>query len=311
MFSKLHQSCIDRISISHSLLRSLVPIRFIQSPRFLSLVTLHNKVNKILICSFICFMLACGSRVKKAGETPAESLYLDGMEALKDQDYLTAFEIFQEVKTKFIYTPYAALAELRIADTELGQESYVAAIDSYRFFIQSRPNHKNVPYAFWKVAQSYNKQRPSKIFILPPDYEREQGSTLDTLKAVTTYIERYPKHKYIKNAQKIFTSCRQYLAKHELYVADFYRQQEQSKAAIGRYLQVFDDYQDLPVLWTRSAKALKALYLAQGEKQLAKNVQVKLDQLQAKKRKSKQTQKTKSKKTKSKKTKSKKTKSKE
>lgn len=288
MFSKLHQSCIDWINLSQSLLRSLLPMRFIQSLRFLSFTVVYARVNKILLCSLICFMLACGARVKKAGETPAESMYLDGMEALKDQDYLTAFEIFQEVKTKFIYTPYAALAELRIADTELGQDSYVAAIDSYRFFIQSRPNHKNVPYAFWKIAQSYNKQRPSKIFILPPDYEREQGSTLDALKAVSTYIERYPKHKYIQKAQKIFMSCRRYLAKHELYVADFYRQQKQNKAAIGRYVQVVDDYQDLPVLWTRSAKALKALYLAQGEKQLAKNVQVKLDQRQAKKRKGKQ-----------------------
>ena len=74
-----------------------------------------------------------------------------------------------------------------------------------------------------------------------------------------------------------------------------YQRQEQSKAAIGRYLQVYEKYQDLPELWTKSAEALKALYLAQGEKQLAKNVQVKLDQQQEKKRKKKQEQKTKKK----------------
>ena len=83
---------------------------------------------------------ACGSRVQKPGETPAESLYLDGVYALNDEDYLTAFDIFQEVKTKYMMTKYAKLADLRLADTELGQDNYIAAIDSYRFFISSHPN---------------------------------------------------------------------------------------------------------------------------------------------------------------------------
>ena len=229
----------------------------------------------IMICFSLC--LSCASRVKKPGETPAESLYLDAMAALEDEDYITAFDLFQEVKTKYVYTQYAALAELRIADTELGQSSYISAIESYRFFIQSHPNHRKVPYAFWKIAVAYNKQRPSTLFLFPPDYEREQGTTLDTLKAVEVYLERYPRHKHSQKAQQIFADCRLYLAQHEFYVANFYLRQDKPKAALQRFLGIYEKYKDVSPLWEESAEHLKELYLQQKQTQLAKTVQSQIE----------------------------------
>ena len=70
--------------------------------------------------------VGCGGPSRPQGESPAEELYLQGMDALADEDFLTASDRFRAVKTKFVYTRFAALAELRLADALIAQVMAVA-----------------------------------------------------------------------------------------------------------------------------------------------------------------------------------------
>ena len=219
----------------------------------------------LLLSSTISIFTACGGiRPSDQAKSPAEATYLQGVEALEDEDYLTASERFRTVKIKYIYTQYAALAELKSADTLAAQGKYIEAIEQYRLFIQSRPNHEEVPYAYWKIADSYYQQRPSSVAILPPVYERDRGSTKDAIRALKIYIERFPNGKYEVKAQQQLLESRRTLAEHEQYVAEFYLKQNKPGAAIGRYEYLFKQYADVKDLWLEAAIKLIELY-AEGD----------------------------------------------
>ena len=205
---------------------------------------------------------ACGGQVEIKAKSEAEGVYLQGVYALKDEDYLTATERFRTVKTKYLFSPFASLAELRLGDTAYAQVRYYEAIETFRLFIQSRPNHAEVPYAYWKIASAYNAQRPSNFFLLPPTHERDRGPTKDALRALQDFIERYPKHKKNEEAQKLVKACRLELGEYELYVARFYTHAQKWQAARGRYEVLMERFKDQPELWRQGAEELVKVYLA-------------------------------------------------
>ncbi len=204
----------------------------------------------------------CGSQVQIKAKSKAEGVYLQGVYALTDEDYLTATERFRTVKTKYLFSPFAALAELRLGDTAFAQARYYEAIETFRLFIQSRPNHAEVPYAYWKIASAYNAQRPSNFFLLPPTHERDRGPTKDALRALQDFIDRYPKHDKEAKAKKLIKACRLELGEYELYVARFYSNAKKWKAAQGRYEMLIERFKDQPELWRVGAEELVKVYLA-------------------------------------------------
>src|SRR4051794_31483425 len=79
-------------------------------------------------------------------ETAQENFKL-GMEAFEDHNWTDASQYFEHVRTKYPYSQFAAVSELRIADTDFGQGHYAEAIDGYKNFIKFRPTHPDVDWA--------------------------------------------------------------------------------------------------------------------------------------------------------------------
>jgi outer membrane protein assembly factor BamD len=204
----------------------------------------------------------CGSAPVEANYADsARAAYDEAMEYFEDEDYLEAVKRLTTVKNKYAYSKYAALAELRIADAYYEQEKWVEAIDAYRTFAQSRPNHADVPYALWRVGRSYFEQIPSDFFILPPVHERDPAATKDTLRALNTFVERYPDHEQTPDARERILSCRRLLADQELYVARFYMRQDRPVSARGRLEVIVAQYADLPDRWSEAALRLVRVYM--------------------------------------------------
>lgn len=204
----------------------------------------------------------CGSAPVEANYADsARAAYDEAMEYFEDEDYLEAVKRLTTVKNKYAYSKYAALAELRIADAYYEQEKWVEAIDAYRTFAQSRPNHGDVPYALWRVGRSYFEQIPSDFFILPPVHERDPAATKDALRALGTFVDRYPDHEQTPDARERILSCRRLLADQELYVARFYMRQDRPVSARGRLEIIVAQYADLPDRWSEAALRLVRVYM--------------------------------------------------
>src|SRR5690242_16906429 len=134
-------------------------------------------ITRLLVALACCLPLwACGSTSGSTSvnySVSAAKNYDKGEKALARKDWIAASKYFSFIKSRFPYSKYAVLSELRLADAEFGAESYLEAIDSYRLFIKFHPTHREVAsgYAQFKIGEAYYKQLPEDFWLFPPSYE--------------------------------------------------------------------------------------------------------------------------------------------
>jgi outer membrane protein assembly factor BamD len=209
------------------------------------------RLGPVLAIAVACalFTTGCGDTTSVFRSTPsfyptAEQNYNYGQKELKAQNWLTAEQYFQHIKSSFAFSRWATLAELGIADTEMGREKYTEAIDDYKAFIRAHPSHERVQdgYVAYRIGEAFHKQIPSDWFVVPPSYEKDQGPVLDALRELGAFREQYADSIYKDKAQKLYDDCVRRLADHELYVAEFYLKLGKPHAAIGRLEGVVKRY---------------------------------------------------------------------
>jgi outer membrane protein assembly factor BamD len=189
---------------------------------------------------FACALLLAACATEEGAEldyaASARQNYLKGKEALADDDYTEATGYFTHVKNKYPFSKYAAYAELRIADTDFAEGKYAEAVSAYRIFLRGHPTHPEVEngYTNIQICECYVLQMPDDWVLAPPAYEKDQASAQDALRELRDFVDRFAKSRYIKRARRRLHSVLRRLADHELYVARFYLDRDQPRAAAGR-----------------------------------------------------------------------------
>ncbi len=165
------------------------------------------------------------------------------MEAFEDDDCLTAEPLFRDVRSNYPYTRYAALAELREADCLSIGGKHAEAIEIYQRFARVRASHEDVPYARYKAAQSQYEQIPEEWFLSPPAFERDMRAARDALKDLRRFLLDFPYDDRSENAAKMEKRTLELLARHEIYVAEFYLKRDHPEAAIKRLETMLGQYE--------------------------------------------------------------------
>lgn len=199
----------------------------------------------LLVLLLASFVGGCGAdqtpRALSYGENARRS-YENAFEAYENHDCLTADPLLRRIRREYPYSRFAALAELRIADCEQIQDHWTEAIRAYRSFVRHRPAHAQVPYARFKIAESYYRQIPGDFFLSPPPQERDQGPTRSALRQLRRFLLDYPENEHADEAREMVRGALDLLARHELYVAQFYLGRDHPQAAIGRLRRLLDVY---------------------------------------------------------------------
>ncbi len=200
---------------------------------------------------------ACGGKGSGPVEysVSAQKNYDKGLKQLDSKDWIAASKYFGFIKSRFPYSKYAVLAELRLADAEFGAEQYLEAIDSYRLFIKFHPTHEMVAngYASYRIGESYYKQLPGDFWMFPPSYEKDQSSTEDAVTELKNFLDKYPDSPFRKQANDIITRVGKRLADHEWYVARYYWDRNKPMATVLRLRRLLERYRgvgyDGEALW--------------------------------------------------------------
>jgi outer membrane protein assembly factor BamD len=204
-------------------------------------------MRSLLIAALLCAGCAESGGFFKSTPTfrpTAQENYELGVKSLKSGDYLTAQQYFTHVRSTFGFSKWATLAELGLADANLGREKFTEAVDGYKQFMKAHPTHERVldGYAGYKIGEAYYKQIPTDWFLVPPSYEKDQGPVNDALRELNAYVDQYPDSPYVAEGKKMSADCVRRLADHELYVARYYLDRGRPYAAIGRLEGLVHDY---------------------------------------------------------------------
>ncbi|MBC7976169.1 MAG: outer membrane protein assembly factor BamD, partial [Myxococcales bacterium] len=202
--------------------------------------------------------LGCSGKSSSAAvdySVSAQKNYEKGLKELENEDWLTAAKYFGFIKTRFPYSKYAVLAELRLADAQFGAESYIEAIDAYRLFIKFHPTHEMVAngYVSFRIGEGYFRQLSGDFWLFPPSSEKDQSSTEDAVSELKSFLDKYPDSPYRDRAKEIVSKVGKRLADHEWYVARYYWDRGKPMGTVIRLRRLLERYRgvgfDEEALW--------------------------------------------------------------
>ncbi len=109
----------------------------------------QNVAWKVL--GLVCALGMCGCSDKEDPykERPAEELYQEGMQNLKNKKYEKAAKAFDEVERQHPYSKWAPKAQLMAGYAHYEGQQYEKAIAAMEAFVQLHPAHQDVPYALY------------------------------------------------------------------------------------------------------------------------------------------------------------------
>ncbi|MES2503930.1 MAG: outer membrane protein assembly factor BamD [Myxococcota bacterium] len=160
--------------------------------------------------------------------------------------YEDAHKHFEEVRSKYPYSKYAVLSDLRLGDLYFAQEKWLEAADAYDFYLRFHPRHEQNAYAWFQIAKAYYNAIPENYFFLPSNYVKDQTATAEALTALDKYLAQYPEDKSVEEARKMRLQLRSQLAARDLHVGQFYLKRNKVKGAAARFEYVSKNFADTP-----------------------------------------------------------------
>lgn len=196
---------------------------------------------------------ACSLFSEKEDETkdvPAGKLYKEAKEALKSQNYTKATELYEKLQARQPFGVFAQQAQLDLAYAYYKNDEPASAVAACDHFIKLYPTHPRVDYAYYlKGLANFNQGKGLAERYLPIDAsQRDQAAALKSFQDFTELVRRFPKSRYVEDAQKRMTYLRNLLAQHEVNVADYYMRRGAYVAAVNRARYVVENYQGAPVM---------------------------------------------------------------
>jgi outer membrane protein assembly factor BamD len=208
---------------------------------------------------FIALGVAACAGTKTGGpieySVSAQKNYDKGMHELELKNWIGASKYFGFIKSRFPYSKFAVLAELRLADAEFGADQYLEGIDSYRLFIKFHPTNEMVAngYAAFRIGFGYYKQLGGDFWLFPPSYEKDQSATEDAANELKSFLDKYPDSPYRAQAREILVKVGKRLADHEWYVARYYWDRHKPMGTVIRLRRLLERYRgvgyDEEALW--------------------------------------------------------------
>ncbi len=201
---------------------------------------------------------ACGGRLGPTAvdySVSAQKNYERGMAELEREEWQAAAKYFAFIRSRFPYSKFAVLAELRLADAQFGAEAFIEAAESYRVFAKLHPTHEMVAngYTSLRVAEAYYKQLPGDMWILPPSYEKDQTSIEEAVEELDRFLDKFPDSPFRQRGSELRTKVAARLADHEWYVATYYWDRGKPMGTVLRLRRLLDRYRgtgyDARALW--------------------------------------------------------------
>ena len=149
-----------------------------------------------------------------------------------------------------------------MADCKFWNGEYLEAVSLYKEFEKFYPANEAIPYVIFQIGNCY--------YNLKRSYDRDQTYTKKALEAYKRLLENFPNNPYADEVKKRIKILRELLAKHELYIAQFYYKIKYYKAAYGRLAYLLNNYPD-----TESGKQAKLLIKKYKEMALKEEAELK------------------------------------
>ena len=203
----------------------------------------------ILGIFIILFVSACASNEEMPDERLIEKeLYDQAQSRLKSESYSTAIMSLEALESRFPFGRYAEQAQAELIYAYYMNSQFEASQSAAERFINLHPRHSHTGYAYYmKGLAAFTDDSGLFSRYFQSDLEKREVVMAQTsFDELSEFISRYPQSNYVSHAKQRMIYLKNLLAKHEMYVADFYMQRGAYLAAIGRSKYVIEHLPNTP-----------------------------------------------------------------
>jgi len=190
----------------------------------------------------LSFNISCSKNTVKKSVINEKSLdlqvleaYEEGVKSLESGDVLFAAKKFNEAEILFPQSDWAPKSALMAAYSYYTQDYYEDAVAELIRFTKVYPNHKNLDYAYYLLANSYYEQIV--------DEKKDLQSILDAKKSFIVVMTNYPNTDYALDSEFKVDLINDTLASKEMYIGRYYFKKKKWIPAINRFRTVIDDFE--------------------------------------------------------------------
>lgn len=201
-----------------------------------------RKLLILLVSLAILGLAGCASTPDKP--LTVQQMYAKAYRSLKSGNYAPAAQQFRDLQARYPFGDYAVQAHLDLIYALYLADKPDECAEEAERFIRENPRHPNVDYAYFMRGLAY--------FVKPGTLENLFGidtAMKDVANAKQSFqyfqilVQSYPDSHYAADARQRMVFLRNYLAKHEMYVANYYMRRGAYIAATQRADYVLEHYQ--------------------------------------------------------------------
>ena len=185
---------------------------------------------------------SCANSGRISYTTPQEA-FGKGRVLFEEGKYDSAIQYFQGVFSFGRTHQWAADAQLYLARSYGENREYLLAANEYERFTKIYRADPRLAEANFEWAMTY--------FHLSPQSALDQTNTKRAIEEFQLFIDRFPDHELVQQAQETIVELRTKLAKKQFETAKLYERRELFEAAALSYESVFDLYPD--TRWAQQA----------------------------------------------------------
>ncbi|GLI37513.1 outer membrane protein assembly factor BamD [Geobacter hydrogenophilus] len=217
-----------------------------------------NRIQRRSLFPLLLVLVAAGcATTPDAVSRNPESMAKAAEEFQTSGRYEDAIAQWKKVRESYASPELTTEAELKIADAQFADKSYIEAAASYEEFRKLHPNHEKSPYALYRQALSQYEQ------ITGIDTDQTPVSNAVTL--FESFLRIYPSSEYAAEVRNKLEVCRLKQVEHEIYVGRFYYRTDQYGAAIKRLEETLKKYPRSPA-HDETLFYLGSAYIRTGDK---------------------------------------------
>lgn len=209
---------------------------------------------RIIVGILALLVVGSACNTKRLRVPGADEIYTRGTMAHDDESYESAIREYRFFLDHYPLDPRAEEVERRVADAYFEDAMYPEAIATYGHFQHMHPTSADQALIEYRIGESYRLQIDT--------VDRDLASAQNAHERYRNLALRFPGTRHAERAQKQLAETREHLAQRELYVAEYYAENDQYRAAATRAGEIVIRFPDTAV----TQSAIKLLHtLAEEE----------------------------------------------
>ena len=203
----------------------------------------RSKLSYILILLIMLVAVSCSKKEaeiqnikKKSQELEMSIAYKEALDKLELNDTYNAAQKFLEAELLFPQSSWAPQSALMASYSYYIQNYYSEAVSNLNRFLKTYPKNENVVYAHYLIGICY--------YEMIEDEKRDINPILKSKEKFELIIKNYPNTDFALDSKFKLDLINDILASKEMYLARHYQKKNKWIAAINRYNNIVENYNE-------------------------------------------------------------------